>query len=234
MLILSHRNNEYIPKKGHTTYKNSQGLYVPSVTTVIKMIPKESLIYWANHLGWQRKSVTKELNYSAEVGTHAHNIIEKIILGTYGEDDKQYLNDTLVHNSVTSFYLWWKENKNDIEIVDIERKLEGEEYGGTCDCICRYKGKLMIFDFKTSKDFYFSMFVQLAAYVKLYENVSNEKVQDVAVLRMDKNKGNIAEIKFMSDINNGCIDFYYDVFKKCLDLYRSIYMIENDWGISHV
>lgn len=237
MVIHSRKENKYYPSGMHTKYKNTEGNYVPSVTNIIKVIPKDALIYWANSLGWKRKSVRKELEEAANIGTCVHNYIEKIIkndkdlllnLNDIERDIRLcYIGET--RNALLSFLEWYKINRTNLKAIDIEKSMSGDFYGGTCDMICKYDNKLMIFDFKTSGEFYFSMFVQLAAYVRLYENETNNIISDVAVLRMDKKNGNTAKLKKLSDIKNGDIDFYYYVFEQCLNLYRSIYLIENDW-----
>ena len=237
MIIHSRKSTRYYPSGMHTRYINMNGEYVPSVTNIIKVIPKDNLIYWANSLGWKRKSVRKELEEAANIGTNVHEYIEKII-----KNDKQknlnldnIRNDIKLNyvaetkNALISFLDWYEVNRYSLELIDMEKSMSGDFYGGTCDMICKYNNKLMIFDFKTSGDFYFSMYVQLAAYVRLYENETNEKIDDVAVLRMDKKFGNIAKLKKLSDIKNGDIDFYYYVFEQCLNLYRSIYLLEKDW-----
>lgn len=243
MIIHSRKNSIYVPEGTHSKYMNEHGNYVPSVTTIIKMIPKDALIYWANNLGWKRKSVYKELEYSAYVGTYVHNYIEKII----STDSEKNFNqkqlskvrqkiidnhtDIDIKNSLLSFLDWYVVNRDSIELIELEKSMSSTYYGGTCDMICRYNGKLMIFDFKTSGDFYFSMFIQLAAYVKLYEKCSNEKIDDVAVLRVDKKNGKIAKLKKLTDIENGDIDYYYHVFDQCLNLFLSVYLLEKDWKI---
>lgn len=237
MVIHSRKKNKYYPSGMHTKYINKEGEYVPSVTNIIKVIPKDALIYWANSLGWKRKNVKKELEEAANIGTCVHNYIEKIIksdkdlsldLDIIEKNIRLYYNNE-TRNALLSFLDWYRINRTDLKFIDIEKSMSGDFYGGTCDMICRYNNKLMIFDFKTSGDFYFSMFVQLSAYVRLYENETNNIVDDVAVLRMDKKNGNIAKLKKISDIKNGDIDFYYYVFEQCLNLYRSLYLLENDW-----
>lgn len=240
MIIQSRKIPDYIPPDGHIKYKNKDDKYVPSVTTVIGVMPKESLIYWANSLGWKRKSVSKELEYAANVGTTVHEYIEKIITNDKVNNDYNeakieydikfnYITET--KNALLSFLDWYKINRNDLELIEIEKSMSGNTYGGTCDMICKYKDQLMIFDFKTSSDFYFSMFVQLAAYVRLYENYSDDIVKDVAVLRMDKKNGEIAKFKRLSDIPNGDIDYYYYVFEQCLNMWNVLRVLESDWKL---
>ena len=79
MRIVNRKLRKYKESLDHTTYYNSKGDVVPSVTTVLKVIAKESLIYWANSLGWKRKSVKRELDESSKVGTYVHLYIEAYI-----------------------------------------------------------------------------------------------------------------------------------------------------------
>ena len=75
---ISSRKKYQIPlSTDHTNYESYPGNRVPSVTTVLKVIGKESLMQWANSLGWKRKSLTKELN-DASVIYHLHIIISKV------------------------------------------------------------------------------------------------------------------------------------------------------------
>ena len=124
MRIVSRKKRKLKENKDHTTYYNSKGEVIPSVTTVLKVIAKDSLINWANSLGWKRLSVSKELNDASEIGTIAHNYIEALIMEdniTKHEISKEInwmperLSDK-VYNSIESFEKWWDENKYDFEI----------------------------------------------------------------------------------------------------------------------
>ena len=57
---------------------------------------------------------------------------------------------------------------------------------GTLDCLVKYKGKVGILDFKTSKDFYPDMPIQIHTYKKLVEDSSNLKVEFLAVINIPK------------------------------------------------
>ena len=130
MRIVSREKRKYKENKDHTTYYNSKGEIVPSVTTVLKIIAKDNLIYWANNLGWKRMSVKKELDDASEIGTTAHNYIEALITDNEIEMHEisrsiDWLPDKLqdqVWNSIDSFKSWWDENKKDFEILKCEKE----------------------------------------------------------------------------------------------------------------
>lgn len=240
MRIVSRKLRKYEPSEGHTTYYNKKGEVVPSVTTVLKVISKDSLIYWANSLGWKRLSVTKELDDSATIGTCVHNYIEAYITNDdigkmQCKIEIECLPEELkyqVLNSIESFILWWKDNKQDFEVIECEKEMSCDDFGGTADLIAIYKQKKkVILDFKTSKSFYFTMFLQLAAYAYMYKFKHGKWPDDVAILRMDKKRGTKAELLWLSDLPNGDLNFYYISYKRALELYKNIHILEQDWKL---
>lgn len=237
MRIVSRKARKLEPNRDHTTYYNSKGEVVPSVTTVLKVLAKDGLTNWANNLGWRRISVTKELKDASDIGTMAHNYIEAVLM----EDELtrqdlrreiDWMPDKLrdqTLNSIWSFEDWWKENKEDFKIIACEEEMSCEEYGGTLDIRAKYKGKPVILDIKTSKSFYFTMFLQLAAYSHIYKMKYGKYPKDVGVIRVDKTHGQKARLLWLSDLPNGDLDFYYISYKRILELYRTIHVLESDW-----
>jgi len=214
------------------------------VTTILKLLGKDALIGWANSLGWKRKRVSDELAKASAIGSIAHTYIEKIIKGETIELKLDVLSDDIkigVINSLNSFIKWWKKNKHRVELLNIELELCGLDYGGTADLVCLLDGELTILDFKTSGNFYFTMFLQLAAYAKLYNELVNkiDGVSQVGILRVDKKNGNEAQLMTMDDVidrgnlsltRKEAINEYISVYDKIADLFYSIYDISKDWG----
>ena len=64
----------------HSTYINKEGVEVPSVTTIIKLLNKPFIAKWANNLGWKRQSYDKVLEVSANKGTLYMNYYMNIYL----------------------------------------------------------------------------------------------------------------------------------------------------------
>lgn len=238
MRIVSREKRKFKESKNHTTYYNSKGEIVPSVTTVLKIIAKDSLIYWANNLGWKRLSVKKELDDASEIGTMAHNYIEALI--TDNEIERHVLLQNInwmpnklqdqVYNSIDSFEAWWNENKKDFKIIECEKEMVCDEYGGTIDIIAKYRGKPVILDLKTSKSFYFTMFLQVVAYAHMYKIKYGKYPNDVGIIRLDKTSGKKAKLLWLSDLPNGDFDFYYISYKRVLELYKTLHVLEQDWS----
>lgn len=239
MRISSRKKSVIKSNPNHQDYENSNGKLVPSVTTILKILSKgDALAIWANNLGWNHKSYKKELEDSAMVGTTAHAFCEYMtskdesILKEVDENMK-YFNDKLyeeTHNAIKSFKLWWEENKDYVKVIGSELQLSCDDYGGTTDLVCKYKGKRVLIDYKTSKSFYMTQFLQLAAYSKMYKLKYGKKIEDVAVLRLDKKNGNKAELLFLSNLPNGNLSYYVTIFDKLANLYKFIYILESDWN----
>lgn len=238
MRISSRKNNKILYNNSHQNYVNSKGELVPSVTTILKTLSKgDALVIWANNLGWKHKSYKKELEDAAIIGTVAHAFCEYVLSNDktiLEEIDKELENmsdemSEKTHNAISSFMQWWSDNKEYVEPISTELQLSCEDYGGTADLICKYKGKRMILDYKTSSSFYMTQYLQLAAYAKMYKKKYNKKISDVAVLRLDKKHGKKAKMLKLSKLPNGDLKFYQRIFDKLAELYKFIYVLNNDW-----
>ena len=75
-----------------------------------------------------------------------------------------------------------------IKVVETEKTYFSKELDvcGTLDCLVKYKGKIGILDFKTSKDFYPDMPIQIHTYKKLVEDSTDLKVEFLAVINIPK------------------------------------------------
>ena len=78
---------------------------------------------------------------------------------------------SFIKNNLNSFKSFLEEHN--LNPIWGERSFSTETYGGTIDLYCELEGKKTIIDFKTSKKFYSSHFIQLGAYIQLLE--SNER-----------------------------------------------------------
>jgi len=242
------RRYPYIKDNTHIQYNNSDGEQVPSVTTILKIISKDALVHWANSLGWRRKSVKEVLEDTSYVGTMAHHYVEELLKGnspTY-EELRGVRHDLAIDiiNCVKSFKSWWEVNSYRVKILDIEKSMVMDDCGGTPDIVCLLDNELTILDFKTSKSFYYTQFLQICKCADLYEHECDykSKVMNVAILRFNKD-GTEADLFTMHDLiidNNldyesrELIEIYIKSFNNALELFYNIYDIEQDWsgGIS--
>ena len=123
---------------------------------------------------------------AADIGTRTHLLIERFLKG----EDYDDLIDEETFKPFNAFKNWLKNRK--FELIDGERIVWNKKHrvAGTVDIVGNINGKLYLLDLKTSKAIYPEMLLQISAYRKMYEEVTNTKIQKLAILRLDKITGN--------------------------------------------
>ena len=189
-------------------YINKKGERVMRVTEVIKVLAKDQLAVWANMLGFKHIDYRKELDRTANIGTLFHEVVSQYtnpreLAIVDFDENKVYGFQSKVEalNTIDSFVKWYQDNKSWYRVVFQEKTIVGDTLGGTIDAGIRGfedKDKIILVDYKTSGDFYLSMFLQLAGYVRIYEEVYGKNtVEGIMVIRADKKSGHRASAKFM-------------------------------------
>ena len=167
---------------GYYSYK---GLRVPRVTKILSTcIHNDSLMYWANSLGFKRMGYKETLNHAAEYGTLVHELLERYIKG---ED----LPVDVPWNPIHSFDRWWKElvASNRVKVLGQEFSLTCPWYGGTYDMLLEINEQPWLVDFKTSNHIRVNYCLQLAAYRNMlrFNNIVSD-IAGIIVLRFHKDK----------------------------------------------
>ena len=189
-------------------YINDHGKRVMRITEVIKVLAKDQLITWANMLGFKHIDYRKELNRTSNIGTMLHAIIEQYMdpsqlaiiaydeYGVYG-----FQSQLEATHAIDSFFKWYDGIKDRYHVQFTEKVVIGEELGGTIDCgISGFDDpdKVIFVDYKTSPNFYLTQFLQLAGYVKIYEEkFGKDTVEGVMVVSADKKHGDKAKARMI-------------------------------------
>ena len=206
----------------HSTYINKNEIEVPSATTILKLLNKPFIAKWANSLGWKRQSYERVLEESANKGTLVHELIHEYLFregkkfNTTTSDDVNFIYENI--NAFKEF-----EKEYNINPIWGEKSFTCEKFGGTVDLYCDLEGKRTILDFKTSKRFYSSHFIQLGAYIQLLES-NGLDVEQVAILRIKE-----GECK-LKTINRNEMELYIEIFNKLTDLFYLVYELNEEWG----
>lgn len=211
--------------KTHTAYFNPEGIEVPSVTTILKIVNKPFLVKWANIMGFRREKVEDILNDSAYIGTLVHQIIEaylmkKMYIPIYGR-----MNSKMIIMMHLSSFISWMKTKDEVLPIFMERQVTSERFGGTIDFYGTVDGKYTILDFKTSKKAYATMFLQLAAYCIMLEE-QGLQVDQVAIINVRRDKY-IETIVSREDLQ-----YYIDAFQTLLTFFHTWYdlNLKMGWG----
>lgn len=217
------------PSVDHTTYRNSKGLVIPSSTTLLKLLSKDELVPWANWLGFKKIDVKTEVESHAYVGKIAHALIEEYLLhGTIGQGFYEHNNRLrefqAIKNSFMSFIKFFVPEAPKFKIIRNEFSISGDKFGGTLDLLCEYNGKLTLADFKTSKSFYMSMFMQMGSYDLLLRETEGIEVEQYMIIRLDKKTGKPAKVMICDDSEH--MQLYRDCFNSLVELYYQYHFIQ--------
>ena len=194
------------PRKGYWVGKKR----VPGVTTVIGRFKRaEGLMHWAWQKGCDGEDYREEKNQAATLGTIAHEIIDRYVHGA----DVPYSVEVefgilpfeaeLVATAVDAFLEWWWPYEQHCEVIATETRLICPKlmFGGTPDGVFRYRDKVCLFDWKTSKRLYDDYNVQLAAYNYLWNTYGVEKEEDKITGIIVDNMVNFETVKLFAREN---------------------------------
>ena len=163
---------------GSRVYATPSGKKYPSVTTVTGLLKKDIINEWRKRVG--DEEANKISSKAAKRGTRIHTLCEKYLLN---EEVSVQLFDTEMWNSMRPLL-------DDIDdIYALEQPLYSDhlQVAGTVDCIARYKGKLSVIDFKSSKrikhrDDIHDYFIQCSAYAVAFEELTGIPVPRLVIL----------------------------------------------------
>ncbi len=208
---------------GHTVYRNAQGNEVPSVTTILQILNKPSLQKWANIMGFQRRNTDEILKESARIGTMVHGALHAYLMNSLYVFIG-HLGDKLRLVQFLDGFITWSHGHT-IEPIFMEEQIISDRYAGTCDFYGMIDGKHTIMDFKTSKQYYITMFLQLAAYCRILEE-QGKQVDQVCIVLVHEGK---SKSRF---ITRNELQPYIETFEKLVALFHDYFdlSIDNGWG----
>jgi len=170
-------------------YKTPEGINLPSITTVLSILSRDSIEAWKKKVGIDEAN--KISHRAATRGTAVHEIIEKYL------DNKEDYRDGYTPDIIESFIALKPILDGKIgRIFAQEAPLYSNHLGvaGRVDCVAEFDGKLSIIDFKTSrkpkrKNYIQNYFMQEAAYSIMWEERTGMPiVQLVTIIAVDQHE----------------------------------------------
>jgi hypothetical protein len=170
-------------------YKTPEGVDLPSITTVLSILSRDSIEAWKKKVGVEEAN--KISHRAATRGTAVHEIIEKYL------DNKEDYRDGYTPDIIESFIALKPVLDGKIgRIYAQEAPLYSNHLGvaGRVDCVAEFDGKLSIIDFKTSrktkrKNYIQNYFMQEAAYAIMWEERTRMPiVQLVTIIAVDQSE----------------------------------------------
>ena len=165
--------------------KNELGetIYYPSVTTVLNAYPKGfGFEEWLRNTGQNSKTILKE---AGEQGSNVHNAIDDFLKGAelqwIGEGGMEMY--TLLEWQMITRFMEFFQNVDKTEFLTEQTLFSHNmRLGGTMDLVCKMGGELWLLDYKTSNSIHKTHQLQLAAYKKMYEELTGDKIDRYGVL----------------------------------------------------
>jgi genome maintenance exonuclease 1 len=163
---------------GSRVYETPSGKAYPSVTTVVGLVKKDIINEWRKRVG--EAEANRISSTAANRGTRMHTYCEKYLLN-------ENVSPTLFDQEM---FVKLKPHLNDIDYIHaLEQPLFSDhlQVAGTVDCIAKYKGKMSVIDFKTSKriksrDNIHDYFMQCSAYAVAFEEMTGIPVPQLVII----------------------------------------------------
>ena len=210
------------------------GIIVPRVTKILaKCIHSDSLMYWANSLGFKRQSYKKTLDEAANIGHHTHENIDNFL----NDNTYEAVEVSMPHqsyNAYQSFLKWFTTicSIATVRVIFHEKTLTCKYFGGTLDGLYEINGKIYLVDYKTSNNITFKYCLQLAAYRYMLRTELGIEIDGCIILQLSKNSISYNEFVLNFDIIDH-LKFINDCEMAFLSLvfaYYNILKIENNYA----
>jgi hypothetical protein len=132
-------------------YKRSEGVYYPSVTTILQFMPKAKFFEtWIKDVGHNADFIMRK---AGKEGTQVHEAAEALVLGeevSWMDDYGNAKYSQIVWEMILKFADFWKTTKP--ELISTEDFVWSDEhkYAGTADLVVKMDKETWLLDIKTS------------------------------------------------------------------------------------
>jgi len=177
---------------GRREYKTPEGINLPSITTVLSILSRESIAKWRARVGHEEAN---RISHRASTrGTAVHAIVEKYI------NNEENFRDGYTPDIISSFIDLKPILDSRIgRVYAQEAPLYSNHLGvaGRVDCIAEFDGRLSVIDFKTSMkpkrlDWIKNYFMQESAYAIMWEERTGQPItQLVTIISVDNHEPQI-------------------------------------------
>ena len=207
-------------------YKRSEGVYYPSVTTILQYMPKNKFFEsWLKDVGHNADLIMRR---AGKQGTQVHEACEKLILGeevSWMDDYGNAKYSQIVWEMILKFHDFWTTYKP--ELISAEEFVWSDEhkYAGTADIVCKIDGEVWLLDIKTSNSIHKSYDLQLASYAKALEESKGVKIERTGIVwlkahsRGPSKQKNVIQGKGWKVLQIDEIEKNFELFKMISKLY---------------
>lgn len=208
-------------------YKRAEGVYYPSVTTVLQYMPRNKFFEnWLKDVGHNADLIARK---AGKEGTQVHEAAEKLIKGeeiSWMDDFGNAKYSQLVWEMILKFHDFWSTHKPKPIYVEEFTFSDEHRYAGTADLVVELNGENWLLDIKTSNALHRSYDLQLAAYAKAIEETKGIKIDRTGIIWLKANtrsaskkegvyQGKGWQIKVIDEIDKN-----FELFKMIYEFYK--------------
>jgi len=208
-------------------YKRGEGVYYPSVTTILQYMPKNKFFEsWLKDVGHNADLIMRR---AGKEGTQVHEAAEKLVLGeeiSWMDDFGNAKYSQIVWEMILKFAEFWKTYKPELISAEDFVWSDKYKYAGTADLVCKMNDEVWLLDLKTSNSIHKSYDLQLASYAKALEESKDIKIERTGIIWLksptrgpSKQKGKI-QGKGWKVIQVDDIEKNFKLFQNIYELYQ--------------
>lgn len=183
-------------------YFTPEGNAYPSITTVLSILNKDSIVKWRKRVG--EEEANKISHQAATRGTSVHKLAEDYI-----DNVEDWDKDVLPNNLFTFSHLKTIIDEKVDNVWFQEEYLYSDklECAGQVDCIAEYDGILSVIDFKTSRkpkkiEWITNYFIQASFYAAaFYERTGVPIKQGVILIAVDHDNPQVFKVNTYDYLN---------------------------------
>ena len=211
-------------------YKRGEGIYYPSVTTILQYMPKNKFFEnWMKDVGHNANIIMRK---AGKEGTQVHEACEKLVLGeevSWMDNYGTAKYSQIVWEMILKFADFWRTHKPELISAEDFVWSDVHRYAGTADLVVKMDGETWLLDIKTSNSLHKSYDLQLASYAKGLEEAKGIKIDRTGIIWLKANtrsaskqkgkyQGKGWQIKVVDEIEEN-----FELFK----LIYKLYSLEN-------
>ena len=206
-------------------YKRGEGVFYPSVTTILQYMPKNKFFdNWLKDVGHNADLILRK---AGKEGTQVHEAAEKLVLGeeiSWMDDYGNAKYSQIVWEMILKFADFWRTHKP--ELISTEQFIWSDKYkyAGTADLVVKMDGEIWLLDIKTSNSLHRAYDLQLAAYAKGMEEVRGQKIERTGIIWLKANSRSYSKKKGVYQ-GKGWQIKVIDEIEKNFDLFQTIYKL---------
>lgn len=207
-------------------YKRGEGVYYPSVTTILQYMPKNKFFEsWLKDVGHNADLIMRK---AGKEGTQVHEACEKLVKGeevTWMDNYGNAKYSQIVWEMILKFYDFWTTYKPKLISTEYFVWSDEHKYAGTADLVVELDGEVWLLDLKTSNSLHKSYDLQLASYAKALKECKGITIERTGILWLKANtrsaskkegvyQGSGWQIKVVDEIDRN-----FELFKMIYQLY---------------